>query len=129
MAVVGKPSERQTYCYGLTREAERRGIAALRAGRPARESFEAVKATYEGTDVSFTMPHVGHGVGIDAHEIPLLQPFENMLLEPGMVLYVEPIALDPGGSMYHVEDLVLVTEGEPVVLTKWGDGEELFRID
>lgn len=129
MAVVGKPSERQRHCYGLIREAERRGVAALRAGRPAKDAFEAVRASFEGTDVSFTMPHVGHGVGIDAHEMPLLQPTEAMPLEPGMVIYVEPIALDPGGSMYHVEDLVLVTDGAPVVLTEWDDGEELFRID
>ena len=46
-----------------------------------------------------------------------------------MVLYVEPIALDPGGSMYHVEDLVLVTDGDPQVLTNWDDGEALFQID
>jgi len=128
MAVVGRPSARQQYCYGLTREAERRGVAALRAGRPAKEVFEAVRATFEGTDLSFTLPHVGHGAGIGAHEIPLLQPSEAMPLEPGMVICVEPIALDPGGSMYHVEDLVLVTEGDPVVLTDWNDGEELFPI-
>ena len=129
MAVVGTPSPRQTECYRITREAERRGIAALRAGTPAKQAFEAVRETFEGTRLKFTMPHVGHGVGIDAHEMPLLQPQETMPLDPGMVIYLEPIALDPGGSMYHVEDLVLVTEADPRILTDWDDGEELFQID
>ena len=129
MAVVGKPSARQAECYRITREAERRGIAALRPGAPAKKAFDAIRDTYAGTDMTFTMPHVGHGVGIDAHEMPLLQPAENMRIEAGMVIYVEPIALDPNGSMYHVEDLVLVTESDPIVLTHWDDGEELFQID
>jgi Xaa-Pro dipeptidase len=129
MAVVGKPSERQAQAYALTREAERRAVSACRAGTPARAVFEAVRSTYEGSSLEFTMPHVGHGVGIDGHEIPLLNPFEEMPLQPGMVLYLEPIALDPGHAMYHVEDLVLVTDGDPVILTDWADGDELFQID
>lgn len=129
MAVVGKPDDRQRECYAITREAERRGVAAARAGALASSVFVAVRDTFAGTRLTFTMPHVGHGIGIDAHEVPLLQPFEKMPLEPGMVLYIEPIALDPGVAMYHVEDLILVTESEPTILTKWGDGEELFQID
>lgn len=40
----------------------------------------------------------------------MLRPGNKMLLKPGMVLNVEPGVRDAEGSLYHTEDLVVVTE-------------------
>ena len=72
---------------------------------------------------------VGHGLGVGLHEYPVLHAGETAVIEPGMVLNIEPAVKDSQGYLYHLEDLLLVTEGEPQIVTNVMDTEELFRID
>ena len=46
-----------------------------------------------------------------------------------MVLSIEPAVKDSQGFLYHLEDLALVTEDEPVILTTLMNTEELFSLD
>jgi Xaa-Pro aminopeptidase len=51
------------------------------------------------------------------HERPLLRPGEEIVLEEGMVLNVEPLTGDREGIMYHVEDLVEITASGTRILS------------
>jgi Xaa-Pro aminopeptidase len=125
--VVGEPTDRQEAVLRGLRAAQSAGIAAVEPGRPAREVFAAVKAEFGRQGLPFAIPHVGHGLGIGLHEYPALQPADETPLAAGMVLNVEPLLLLPDlGEGYHVEDLVLVTDEGPRLLTE--PQEALLRL-
>lgn len=56
------------------------------------------------------MHSTGHGVGIDIHELPVVSLNSETILEPGMVITVEPGIYIPGLGGARIEDVVLVTE-------------------
>ncbi len=54
--------------------------------------------------------NLGHGIGLDVHEIPCISGKEDARLKPGMVFTVEPGIYLPGKFGIRIEDMVLVTE-------------------
>jgi len=62
---------------------------------------------------------LGHQIGVDLHENPRLQPESDVTLQPGMVMAVEPKLWLPGEYYLRVEDIVLITNDEPEILTNY----------
>ena len=60
---------------------------------------------------------LGHGVGIDVHEDPRLAQTSEQVLEPGNVVTVEPGIYLEGRGGIRIEDLVIVTDDGPEILT------------
>jgi Xaa-Pro aminopeptidase len=61
---------------------------------------------------------MGHAIGLGLTEAPSNKPGDDTLLEPGMVMTIEPgLVYGDGFLMLHEENLV-VTEAEPVLLTR-----------
>ena len=82
------------------------------------EVFFAVRDEFKRQGLPFSMPHVGHGMGIGLHEYPMLEPGNDTPLEVGMVINVEPMALIASRREgYHTEDLAAVTETGRRLLT------------
>lgn len=63
-------------------------------------------------------PLLGHGIGLETVEEPLLLPGVDDRLETGMVLCVEPALRVPGLGGYSIEEMVVVEEGGPRILTR-----------
>ena len=60
---------------------------------------------------------MGHGIGLETVEAPLLVPDSEVMLEPGMVLCIEPGIFIRGTAGCSIEEEVIITEDEPVVMT------------
>ena len=69
---------------------------------------------------------IGHGVGLEIDELPLIAPFFDRKLEPGMVIAFEPKFVFPGKGVVGMEDDYLVTQSgmERITLTE----QELIRL-
>ncbi|MFQ5909151.1 MAG: M24 family metallopeptidase [Thermoplasmata archaeon] len=122
MAVVGNPTSKQERLYRNVCEAQRAIIDAMRPGREASTLYRICSNYLAGEGINLQSPHVGHALGLGLHEDPMLNPYDHTPLEPGMVFCVEPFFWDASGQVYHIEDLVLVTDDGAVVLTDV-DGE------
>lgn len=123
--VIGRASERQRRYWDALLEAQARAVDAAVPGRPASSVYEAAHgvAVRRGlADVFMTravtdFPYVGHGVGVEIDEGPLLAPSDHTVLEAGMVLAIEPKVIVPGWGGMTVEDTVVVTRDGAVRLT------------
>lgn len=69
---------------------------------------------------------VGHGLGLEIDELPVIAPFFDQALEPGMVVAFEPKFVFPGKGVVGMEDDYLVTRSGVERLTV--SAQELIRI-
>ena len=127
-AAIGAAREEQRSVYGRLREAQRETIAAARPGTRACDLYDMAKRALEQRGLSITSQAVGHGFGIGMHEFTVLHANEKAEIKPGMVLCIEPAVKDSQGFLYHIEDLLVVEEGDPEILTTVMDTEDLFVI-
>ena len=119
--VVGEASERQREIYDWVRRAADAGLDALRAGVSGSEVHRVASEVIEGSpyeEYVFLSP-VGHGVGLEVHELPKMGPDNPELLEPGMVVTMEPGIYIPGFGGVRIEDIALITEDGCELLTSF----------
>lgn len=105
------PSDRFTRTMEQVREAQNRGIAAIRAGVRACDVYAAAYSYFDEQGVADKFTHgLGHGIGLETHETPSLNRRNELVLTPGMVVTVEPglYYADWGGIRW--EYMALVTE-------------------
>jgi len=118
---VGEATEKQRGIYAVVLEATRTGIDAIRAGIAGDVPHEAAKRIILDSPYAadvFLSP-LGHGVGLEVHELPKMGLNKGEILEPGMVVTVEPGIYVPGYGGVRIEDTVLVTETGCELLTSF----------
>lgn len=94
----------------LIREAQTRAIAVIRPGALAGDVYQAARSFLEEKGVAELFTHgLGHGVGLQTHEAPSLAPGSQTVLQPGMVVTVEPGLYRSGQCGVRWEYMVLVT--------------------
>lgn len=104
--------------YETVLEAQRRALEAVRPGLLGREVDALAREHIAEAGYGAQFGHgLGHGVGIEIHESPRLNPESETVLEAGMVITVEPGIYVPGEGGVRIEDLVVVTEGGCEILT------------
>ena len=114
----GEPSDELRFLFEASKAGQQTAIDMMRPGVVAKDVFEAaVQAVRDAGIPSYKRQHVGHGIGIEYYDLPVLTPNADTVLEPGMVFEVETpyYRLGVGGSF--IEDTVLLTEGDSAILT------------
>ncbi|MEK7435813.1 MAG: Xaa-Pro peptidase family protein [Pseudomonadota bacterium] len=127
-AKMGKPSAKEIDLWKRLRAIHHEIADMLRPGRTGRELFARATALHAQHDIPFPYAHNGHGIGLSVHEHPLISPHEELAYAPGMVSTVETRVRWVGEAGYHLEDLYLVTEGAPVLLSDAFDNEEILVV-
>lgn len=104
--------------YAATLEGQLAGLEAVRAGVSGVDADAAARDVIEAAGYGNEFGHgLGHGVGLDVHEAPRLSRESSDILAAGNVATVEPGIYLEGVGGIRIEDLVIVTDGEPEVLT------------
>ncbi len=101
-----------------TQRALSRALSVIRPGVPVAEVVRAALEVYESAGLGpHASPFLGHGVGLETVELPLLRAGSSEVLREGMVLCVEPGVYVPGKGGACVEEVVVVIPGGCEVLT------------
>ena len=136
---VGRISETAGKLIEVTKKALYIGIENAQPGRHLTDISHAIQQFVEANGFSVVRALVGHGIGTNIHEEPEIpnfgKPGMGPILEPGMVLAIEPMVnagtfevetLDDGWSIVtkdrklsaHFEHTIAITEKGSVILTK-----------
>ena len=108
---LGEPSARMREAYEVLRRANEKVEAAIRPGATGKQMHELAERILEEGGFGGRMGHsLGHGVGIDIHELPNLSVRNPSPLAPGNVVTVEPGIYLPGEFGMRLEDFGVVTE-------------------
>jgi Xaa-Pro aminopeptidase len=125
LAILGPPTEEQKRGYELTLDVHRKTIDRCRAGVTAGEIYSFVVSEFEKSGIDYAASLVGHGMGSWFHQQePVLRKNSAIVLEKGMILAVEPQRLH-----WHLQDLILVGDGSPEILSTKFSTDAPFVID
>ena len=127
--VVGEPSAKQKEVHGIVYDAQVKAIETVRDGVKAGAVNDAAWNVIDGSGYGENFPFgIGHGLGLEAHEMPHLTEYKDMdmVLQPGIVLTIEPTVNLKGEFGVRIEDDILVTPGGREILTDLG--RELLQI-
>lgn len=136
---VGKTDPEAQRLMDVTKESFFRGIRYARAGSHLFQISAAIQNYVEESGYSVVRDLVGHGIGTEMHEDPQIPNFKpafrrGIRLRPGMTLAIEPMVNAGGYEIWmleddwtivtrdgmksaHYENTVLITEGDPEILS------------
>lgn len=115
---LGKASVELRGVYAAVLNAQLAAISAVRPGVLAGEVDQAARHELKRAKLdSFFTHSTGHGVGLEIHELPRLAARGEAILQPGMVITIEPGVYLPGKFGIRIEDMLLVTETGYELLT------------
>ena len=135
---VGQISPEAQKLMDVTKQSFFEGIKMAKAGNHLYDISNAIDAYVSGFGYGIVKDLVGHGIGTHLHEDPQIPNFaqkrRGLLLRPGMTLAIEPminaggwevewldddwtVATADGSLSAHYENTILITDGEPEILT------------
>jgi len=135
---VGRISPEAQKLIDVTKQSFFEGIKMAKAGNHLYDISNAIDAYVSGFGYGIVKDLVGHGIGTHLHEDPQIPNFaqkrRGLLLRPGMTLAIEPminaggwevewldddwtVATADGSLSAHYENTILITDGEPEILT------------
>ena len=126
---VGRPrDELFRKVYDTVLAAQQRAEETIRTGMTGEEADGIARKVIEEAGYGETFGHsLGHGIGLAVHEWPRVSPRADGIIEDGMVFSVEPGIYITGWGGVRIEDLVVMEQGKPRILTQCPK-EELINI-
>lgn len=125
--IVGKPSSRAKRCFDVMLKAQNTALKEFRPGVRASRVDEIANRSVEDSGLKEGLRHhTGHGIGLDGHEPPWLDPGDQTVIREGMVFSCEPGLYFPGYAGFRHSDTVLITKSGMDFITHYPrDLEEL----
>jgi Xaa-Pro aminopeptidase len=113
---IGFATDTTKRAYDRLWQATEVGLQTAYAGATCADLFNAMHDQLGGgpSDVG----RYGHGLGIQLTEYPSIAVFDETVLQPGMVMTLEPSMTISEGKMMVHEENILITDNKPVLLTK-----------
>lgn len=116
---VGKSDKRMHEIYDIVYKAQKKAVASVKPGMECREVDAVARKIIKTAGYGDYFGHgLGHGIGLETHEQPVVNRKSKTVLEPGMVITIEPGIYIPEVGGVRIEDMVLVTENGHELLTK-----------
>ncbi|HSI68461.1 MAG TPA: Xaa-Pro peptidase family protein [Planococcus sp. (in: firmicutes)] len=109
--VVGEPSEKQVEIYNIVRKAQEVALEAIGPGKVCSELDALARQVISDAGYGDNFGHsLGHSIGLAVHESPAMRATDDTVLQPGMVITVEPGIYIPGFGGVRIEDFIVITE-------------------
>ncbi len=111
---------RKVKAFNVMKEAQELAISLMKPGVKCSTIDKKVLGYIEENGLGEFIKHrTGHGKGLEEHEPPWVESGDNTVLKKGMILSSEPGIYIEGYAGFRHSDTVLITEDEPLVLTKY----------
>jgi len=125
---TGPLPDRLKDAYAVCLEGQQAGLQGVRAGTSGIDADASARTVIDRAGFGEQFGHgLGHGVGIEVHEAPRLSRESSDTLAAGNVVTVEPGIYLPGEGGIRIEDLVVVTQDGPEILTSFT--KDLVTVD
>ena len=109
--MIGEGTEKHKEIYDIVLQAQLEAMKLIRPGAVCRDVDAAARDLITERGYGEYFGHgLGHSLGLYIHEEPRFSPMCDEVLQPGMVLSVEPGIYLPGEFGVRIEDVILVTE-------------------
>lgn len=111
-AIVGPALPHQLDTLMKLEDVQQTIVSKMKPGVRAGDLYRICVSECERRNLTFRWPHIGHTLTVNVdnfHELPVLQPFDDNVLQPGMLIALEPLVIGRDAK-YHVEDLIEITE-------------------
>jgi len=116
--VAGKATDKQKQIFETVKIAQQKAIESIKPGVAAKKVDQIARQVIkEAGFYDFFVHNLGHGVGLEVHEPPILSPDSKDILDTGNVITVEPGIYLPGFGGVRIEDTVVVTKAGAEKLT------------
>jgi len=116
--IMGKENQKQKEIFSIVLEAQKAALDFLKPGVKCKEVDSVARDIIAKKGYGEFFGHgLGHGVGLDIHELPRVSFSDDTVLLPGMVITIEPGIYLPGVGGVRIEDSVLITEEGYEILT------------
>jgi Xaa-Pro aminopeptidase len=109
-AVLGTPSRKQQSYYDALLEGEQKILDNMKEGAVVSELFDIGVNTVKKTIKDYKRHHVGHGIGAEVYDYPVLVPNDETNLKENMVFCVETPFYELGYGGWQIEDEVRITK-------------------
>jgi Xaa-Pro dipeptidase len=114
----GEPNETTQALFKASKAGQQTAIDMMKPGVIAKDIFAAAVARVQAEGIpTYRRQHVGHGIGVEYYDLPVLTPNADTPLEAGMTFEVETPYYRLGVGGAFIEDTVLVTETGSQILT------------
>jgi Xaa-Pro aminopeptidase len=115
---VGRAPRLFDKVYRTVQRAQQTAIAAMGPGIKVSDVDQAARRIIAESGLPVYGHGTGHGIGLDIHEAPALNPNASDTMKPGQIITVEPGIYMPGKLGIRLEDYVMITDKGPQVLTQ-----------
>jgi len=117
---LGKISNKEKEVYEIVKESQKAGLKAVKPKIDCKKIDDVCrKVINESGYGKYFIHSTGHGIGLDVHELPTIGPRSSTKLEKNMAITVEPGIYIPNKFGVRIEDSLVVTKRNPILLHKF----------